>query len=718
MASLAQMSERRFGTFGGVFVPNVLTILGVILFLRTGWVVGSVGLMQALLILLLANSITFLTALSLSAISTNTTVGAGGAYYLISRSLGLEIGGGIGVPLYAAQAASVAFHTIGFAESVRILAPGVDARIVTGVAVLLLAVVAWRGAALAIKAQYLILAVMVVSLLGFFGALPDREWRIESWEPQLDPSFWTVFAIFFPAATGIMSGVSMSGDLRDPRRSIPRGTLGAVVATLVVYAVTMICLAATSTRQDLLDDPLIMSRLAFAPGLIFAGLWASSLSSALGHMLAAPRTLQALGRDRVVPRFFSRGSGEANEPRLALIVSVALAIGCIFIGDLDAVAPIISMFFLTTYGMVNLVAGLERLVHNPSYRPTFRVHWSLSLAGAAGCLAVMFLLDPRATAIAIALIFLIYLGLTRLRFQTQWGDMRSGFWFAATRMGLMRFTASRQHVRNWRPVVLVLSGNPENRKRLVQFAEWIEARRGLIFLGQVYAGDWDKLAARRPALQEQMEAFIAKNRLQAVAQTVIADDFEQGVVVLLQTAGLGRFQPNTILLGWSDDTTRLALYQRTVHKILALRRNLLIYRETDLPQSAMQKFIDVWWSSRETATFMLTLAHLIQTNRTWADYKIRILRRVQNEAGRAEIKAKMTAFLKEARIDAQTLVRVGTESDEEAIASASARSGIVLLGLKGSGDGESALLSGYGPMLEKLRGHAFLCRSWHELEMS
>jgi hypothetical protein len=295
--------------------------------------------------------------------------------------------------------------------------------------------------------------------------------------------------------------------------------------------------------------------------------------------------------------------------------------------------------------------------------------------------------------------------------------MRSGFWFTATRMGLMRFTASRQHVRNWRPVLLVLSGNPENRKRLVRFAEWIEARRGLIFLGQVYAGDWDKLVGRREALQEQMEAFIAKNELQALAQTVVAEDFEQGVVVLLQTAGLGRFQPNTILVGWSDDTTRMALFQRTVSKILALRKSLLIYRETDLPQSSMQKFIDVWWSSRETASFMLTLAHLIQTSRTWGDYKIRILRRVQNEAGRGEIKEKMAAFLKEARIDAQPLVRVGDESDEAAIASASARSGIVLLGLKGTGAGESTLLAGYGPLLEQLRGHVFLCQSWHELEM-
>ena len=713
-------AERRFGTFGGVFVPNVLTILGVILFLRSGWVVGSVGLTQALVILVLANAITFVTALSLSAISTNKTVGAGGAYFLISRSLGLEIGGGLGVPLYFAQAISVAFYCIGFTESVQILYPDVNAQLLAGITLAVLVVVAWMGADLAVKLQYFILAVLVASLGVFFaGYAPLADWTVNVAPPDeaSRAPFWVVFAIFFPAVTGIMSGVSMSGDLKEPQKSIPRGTILAVVVTFLIYGAQMLWLSMNASREQLLDDRMVMRQIAVVPQLVFAGLWAATLSSALASLVAAPRTLQALARDRVAPRFLARGFGESNEPRLALALSVAVALGCILLGDLDVVAPIISMFFLTTYGMVNLVAGLERLVNNPSYRPTFRVHWSISLLGAAGCLAVMFLLDPRATAIAIVLIFLIYLGLTRMRFQTQWGDMRSGFWFAATRMGLMRFTRSRQHVRNWRPVILVLSGNPENRKRLVQFAQWIEARRGLIFLGQVYSGEWDKLMPRRAALQEQMETFIAKNQLKALAQTVVAEDFEQGVVGLLQTAGLGRFQPNTILVGWSDDTTRLALFQRTVHKILQLEKNLLIYRETNLAQSAMGKFIDVWWSSRETATFMLTLAHLIRTNRTWSDYKIRIIRKVQNEAGRTEIKEKMSAFLKEARIEAQTLVRVSDESDDEAIVSASARSGVVFLGLAGSRDGESTLLAGYGGLLEQLRGPVFLCRSWHELEM-
>ncbi|MEM7306674.1 MAG: hypothetical protein AAF682_08390 [Planctomycetota bacterium] len=733
-------AARRFGTIGGVFVPNVLTILGVILFLRTGWVVGTVGLYRALLILVLANGITLLTALSLSAISTNTQVGAGGAYYLISRSLGLEIGGGLGVPLYFAQAISVAFYCIGFAESVQLLWPDVDERVVASGVLLFLVAIAWIGADLAVKTQYAILAILIVSLGTFFAGFAPLEGWMEATDPvdSGDARFWTVFAIFFPAVTGITAGVSMSGELKDPGRAIPRGTLGAVVLTFIVYVVVMVALAMTATVEELRTDSLVMRRVAIYAPLIFAGLWAATLSSALASLVAAPRTLQALARDRVAPRLFARGFGAAKEPRFALALSVVLAEVCILSGNLDVIAPVITMFFLTTYGMLNLVAGLEMLVANPTYRPTFRVHWLVSLVGALSCLAVMFLLNATATIVATLFIFIIYLLLTRMRFQTQWGDMRSGFWFAATRLGLMRFTASHQHVHNWRPVVLVLSGNPEKRKRLVQFAQWIESRRGLIFLGQVYAGGWDKLIPRRESLQEQMETFIAKNRLAAVAQTVVAESFEEGVVVLMQTAGLGHFQPNTVLAGWSDDTTRTASFQRTVRKVLQLRRNLLLYRYTDLPQSALAPTIDIWWFSRANSTFMLTLAHLIQTNARWSDHKIRVLRHVQSEAGRAEIKEKTSAFLKEARIEAQVLVRVSDGTMEEAIVDASGRSGILFLALPDEitlepptesdeeGDEESeegaerAGMSSFElfpDLLAELKGHVFLTKSWQELEM-
>jgi len=295
-------AAKRFGTFGGVFTPNVLTILGVILFLRAGWVVGNAGLKNALLILCVANVITLLTSLSLSAIATNIKVKGGGAYFLISRSLGLEIGGSIGVALYLAQAISVAFYALGFCESLTFLLPNLNLPYLGTATLILLFIVGWIGADLAIKAQYIIMGALGLALLSFFaGVRPEPVWS-DNFAPQYLPGhdFWTVFAIFFPAVTGIMSGVSMSGDLKDPSRSIPRGTLWAVGITFVIYAAQMLWLSRNADRASLQNNNMVVRDTAWFGPLIFVGLWAATLSSALASLVAAPRTLQALAGDGVV----------------------------------------------------------------------------------------------------------------------------------------------------------------------------------------------------------------------------------------------------------------------------------------------------------------------------------------------------------------------------------------------------------------------------------
>ncbi|MEL7360710.1 MAG: amino acid permease, partial [Bacteroidota bacterium] len=291
----------RFGTFAGVFTPNVLTILGIILFLRTGWVVGQAGLYGALIIIALANAISFLTGLSLSAIATSMDVKAGGNYYLISRSLGLEIGGAIGIPLYLSQAISVAFYIIGFTEAISGLAvvQGIPPQtIATGVA-LVFVVIAWVGADFALKIQYGILAILIAALISFFTG----GWG-EFVEPNLGHnytdgvSFWIVFAVFFPAVTGIEVGISLSGDLKDPSRSIPLGTITSIVVTALVYVAAAVWFAFQLPADILISDNLSMERIASVPVLILAGVAASTLSSALGSVLAAPRTLQAVSKDR------------------------------------------------------------------------------------------------------------------------------------------------------------------------------------------------------------------------------------------------------------------------------------------------------------------------------------------------------------------------------------------------------------------------------------
>jgi amino acid transporter len=641
----------------------------------------------------------------------------------------LEIGGSIGVPFYLAQSVSVAFYVIGFAESLEFvgfhawvedIVPGWSRTATSSGTLLILFLIAWCGADLAVKTQYLIMTLLAVALGSFFAGYtpvlaPELNYAAGYTDGQ---SFWTVFAIFFPAVTGIMAGVSMSGDLRNPARSIPLGTIYAVLLTFGVYAAQMISLAHNATRQELVENKMIMERVATIGPAILVGLWAATLSSALTSLLAAPRTLQALAGDRVVPRSLGRRHGRRKEPRVALLVTFLLAEGCLLAGELDVIAPVITMFFLTTYGMVNLVAGVERLVSNPSYRPTFKVHWIPSFLGGAGCLAVMFILNAKATLVAIVFCFMVYSLLQRRRYQTAWGDVRSGLWFAVTRLGLLRLTASRMHVHNWRPVILVLVGNPKTRLQLVNFARGFEAQRGLLFLAQILTGNWQKLLRMRGSRQKAIEDFIQQNRLSAVAKTVLTDDFEEGAITLLQVTGVGTLQPNTVLMGWSDDAVKQAAFGRTVRRILELERNLLIYSEAKSSEDDLRPRIDVWWRARENGSLMLTLAHLLRSSGRWRDHSLRVLRIIPEEAGREKTEAAMQSMIQSSRIPAECKIIVSATTPLTVIAAYSTRSEVCFIGMTVQPqEGSDQLLARYVPLVSTLKGHVFLTKSWHDLEL-
>ncbi|HAV63984.1 MAG TPA: hypothetical protein DCY13_16660, partial [Verrucomicrobiales bacterium] len=501
-------------------------------------------------------------------------------------------------------------------------------------------------------------------------------------------------------------------------RSIPTGTVWAVAVTFVIYAAQMCWLAYNAPREALLGNKLVMKDIAVWGPLIYVGLWAATLSSALASLLAAPRTLQALGNDTVVPRFLARGYGPTREPKVALVVTLLLAEGCLLVGDLDLIAPIISMFFLATYGTVNLVAGLERWVHNPSYRPTFRVHWLPSLLGAGGCLFVMLLLNPLATVVAVVVIFGIYSMLKRRQYRTAWGDVRSGFWFAITRFGLLQLSHSQSHVRNWRPVLLVLVGNPKSRLGLVEFARSFEARRGLLFLAQVVTGSWQNTLKFQPTQQKSLEDFIREQKLSAVPKTLLADDFEHGVSTLLQVSGVGPLQPNTVLMGWSDDAVKQAVFGRSIRRILQLQKNLLVFSEAELPPDQLKKRIDVWWRAKDNGSLMLTLAHLLQLSPRFHDHQLRVIRIISEEAGREKTMAAMNRMISDARMDAECTVLVSREPPLAVIAGHSERSEVCFVGVAlQAGDDKVSPLDAYIPLVSAMRGNIFLTKSWHDLEL-
>ena len=477
-----------FGTFKGVYTPSLLTILGVIMYLRMGWIVSQVGLLETLAIVTLASAITFFTALSIAATATNMKVEGGGAYYMISRSLGLEAGAAIGLPLFLAQALGISFYLVGFAESLHAVMPAVPEKVLSLVGLVLLTVLAWVSANLALKVQFFVLLLIIGSLISFFyGALwGDHIHLLEARSSSVPKEgFWKAFAIFFPAVTGIEAGLAMSGDLKNPSKSLPVGTIAAVLSGYIIYMLIPIVLFRSADISYLSQDPLVMAKISVFSELVFIGICGATLSSALGALLGAPRTLVALSKDRVVPGFLSKLWGSGQNPRYATIVAFMVALVGIMLGDLNAIAPILAMFFLTSYGVLNLTAGLEELIANPAWRPEFRVPWWVSILGAFGCFAAMFMINAGATFIAIFLIVGVYVFMEKRQLKAHWGDMRHGILMLLARYSIYRLAEIKPNPRSWRPNVLVLSGAPSNRWYLIELADAITHGKGFLTVASV-----------------------------------------------------------------------------------------------------------------------------------------------------------------------------------------------------------------------------------------
>lgn len=622
------------GTFLGVYTPTVLTILGVILYLRVGWVLGQVGLIKTLLIVLLANAITLAASLSLSAIVTNARLGVGGAYFIISRGLGVEIGGAIGLPLFLSQALSVTLYAYGLAESFRFIWPGLPLQFTTFIIILLVGALSLKGANFALKVQVPMLALIAVSLFALAGGSVDGSKyvadvaNVAGGAVVAGVPFWAVFAVFFPAVTGIMAGLSLSGDLAEPQRSIPRGTLAAVLTGLMVYLLVPVLLSFGSDPATLRSEPLIWAKLAvLGPWLVLPGLWGATFSSAVGSILGAPRTLQALASDRLAPKVLGRTIGASGEPVFGLAVTLVIALGAVFLGGLNAVATVVSMFFLTVYGVINLVAALEKMSGNPSWRPRIHVPWAISLLGALACFAVMILINPLATLIALAVELALWLVLKKRVSRERWGDLRRDVYEAIIRWGLFRLSARPMTARNWRPHPLVFVGDVSKRLDLVQFAAWFGENRGVMTVCELVEGDvmhHDLDLVQRGA---EMDAVLKDAGIPAFAEVNVVRDIARGVIAVTQANGLGSLEANTVMVGWPDSRQRLIAFLKTIRPLKQLNRSLVIGRlEKIAPlHEGRQLEIHIWWGGlQRNGDLQLLLAYLLTCNIEWRNARIRI----------------------------------------------------------------------------------------------
>ena len=664
------------GTFSGVFTPSILTILGIILFLRLGYVVGNAGLGRALIVLVLANGISVLTSISLSAIATNIKVKGGGDYYLISRTLGPEFGGALGIVLFLAQSVSIGFYCIGFGEVLAQVFPVLHfgpywPQVVAAGAVAFLFLLAWLGADWATRFQFVVMGILTVALISFFvGGIMRFESAniVQNWQAPLDgPGFWVIFAIFFPAVTGFTQGISMSGDLKNPGKSLPLGTFLAVGISIVVYFLAAVLFSGSLPQSVLSGDYTAMNRVAIFGFLITAGVIAATLSSAMASFLGAPRILQSLASDRIFPFLlpFAKGEGATNNPRRGVLLAGGIALVTIGLGNLNVIAPIVSMFFLISYGLLNYATYYETRAASPFFRPRFKWYdGRLSLLGGLSCLGVMLAIDIPAGLISVAVLFSIYQYLRRTSGPARWADGKRSYHLQKVRDHLLAAAAEPDHPRDWRPQLLLFSDRPERRAPLLTLATWITENTGLITVVQVVEERGAKAIKLQKETAKALEIEMAAYDLGVFPLVVSASNFEQGVDMLVQAAGIGPLQTNTILFGWLSKETskkphiRKTLYEKRLKRIFKQGRNIIVLDAKEdrwqemLSHPETERRIDVWWWDDATGRLMLLLAHLIIRSKDWDKARIRVLSAERKADARRPVE-NLKTFLDDVRIDAE-----------------------------------------------------------------
>ncbi len=704
-------NDNKLSTFLGVFTPTILTILGVIMYLRSGWLVGHLGLPQMILVVVIANSITIVTTLSFSSVATNIRVGTGGAYYIISRSLGFEIGGAIGLPLFLSQTFSVTLYSYGLAESLRIIWPDVPVQWAAFFIVVAVGGLALLGAGIALKTQIPVMVFVGLSLVALtVGALSrasDGE-LMRNITPSGDLAFWAGFAIFFPAVTGVMAGLGLSGDLRDPVRSIPRGSILAVSVSFVIYLSLPILLAVGANSSSLQQDSLIWLRIApLGAIIILPGLLGAIFSSAVGSILAAPRTLQALAKDRIMPSRLGKQTGDWKELVPGLIVSVMIALGAVFLGNLNAVASIVTMFFLTVYGTINLVAAFETLSGDSSWRPKFKIPWQINLLGGAGCIFAMFLINPVAGIIAVLAELILWSLLSRRKRREYGDDVRRGLYESLIRWALIKLARRPMSARNWRPHILVFVPDPLDHLDLIRFGNWFAQGRGVVTVCELVVGDLMTEKIEIESRRSETERLLKDEELVVFTEVDVVQNIVEGITSVAQANGMGALQSNTVLLGWPKKKERIVDFLNVMRRLESLNISLIIGRTRPrhlYRRKAVDRTIHIWWGGlQRNGDLMLLLAYLLTRNPEWRDATLKIMSIASNEMMKQQTEKNLEELLPDIRIQAEPRVIIKPEdmSILEIIQEESRDAEVVFMGLANPEKGSEMA---YAERLEKLAG--------------
>uniref|UniRef100_A0A672Z9H4 Solute carrier family 12 member 9 n=1 Tax=Sphaeramia orbicularis TaxID=375764 RepID=A0A672Z9H4_9TELE len=755
--STHQRQAKKLSTFFGVVIPTLLSMFSVVVFLRIGFVVGHCGLYQAIAMFLVAYFIISMTVLSVCAISTNGALDAGGAYYMISRALGPEFGGSIGLMFFLANVCGCALFVLGLVEAIvatfgvpeatssfQVLPSGYWWSLLYGTVIALLCLlVCLVGAHIYAKATFLIFLVVMFVLgtifISFFVVHP----RVIVLPPPSTPTangtgppfattanftsfkldtllgnlwadytldyttgnmmnFATVFAVMFNGCTGIMAGSNMSGDLKNPSYSIPRGTITAVIFTFIIYNLLCVLEACSCDRVLLQRDNSFLRDINIWKPFVTIGVYSSTLSAAMSNLIGASRILYALARDDLFGKVLSpaKKTSHSGNPWVSVLISWFLVQLVLFSGKLNTIASIVTIFFLLVYAAVDLACLALEWASAPNFRPTFRYFtWHTCVLGIVGCAVMMFLINAIYASASIAFMLLLLLLIHYLSPTSSWGYISQALIFHQVRKYLLMLDVRKDHVKFWRPQVLLMVSNPRSSVGLITFINDIK-KSGLYVLGHVQLGDLNTLPS--DPLQSQYDSWLSLVdylNIKAFVNLTLADSVRHGVQHLLFISGLGGMRPNTLVLGFYDDCSptdklidpSLSTSQSTdpldgkvvgpqeyvaiIADAMKMSKNVALARyfnnfdraQALSPASSSQGkgavYIDVWpvnllrpdsCSYVDTCSlFLLQLACILNMVRAWRKATIRLFLCVEEGRSVRGSEEKLGQLLKELRIKAQ-----------------------------------------------------------------
>ncbi|XP_016941016.1 solute carrier family 12 member 6 isoform X2 [Drosophila suzukii] len=783
----------RMGTLIGVFLPCIQNIFGVILFIRLTWVVGTAGAVCGFLIVLTCCCVTMLTAISMSAIATNGVVPAGGSYFMISRSLGPEFGGAVGMLFYTGTTLAAAMYIVGAVEIVlTYMAPwasifgdftkDADAmfnnfRVYGTLLLIFMGLIVFVGVKFVNKFATLALACVILSIIAVYvgifdnihgneklymcvlgkrllkdiplenctkedsfmrdiycpdgkceeyflannvtkvkgikglasGVFYDNIWPsflengqfisygknavdIENTSGQsynqimadITTSFTLLIGIFFPSVTGIMAGSNRSGDLADAQKSIPIGTICAILTTSTVYLSSVMFFAGTVDNLLLRDKfgqsiggKLVVANIAWPnQWVILIGSFLSTLGAGLQSLTGAPRLLQAIARDEIIPFLapFAKSSSR-GEPTRALLLTIVICQCGILLGNVDLLAPLLSMFFLMCYGFVNLACAVQTLLRTPNWRPRFKFyHWSLSLIGLTLCISVMIMTSWYFALIAMGMAIIIYKYIEYRGAEKEWGDGIRGMALTAARYSLLRLEEGPPHTKNWRPQILVLSKLNDNLlpkyRKIFSFATQLKAGKGLTICVSVIKGDHTKITNKAVDAKSTLRKYMTDEKVKGFCDVLVSQQIGEGLSSVIQTIGLGGMKPNTVIIGWpyswrQEGRNSWKTFIQTVRTVAACHMALMVPKGINFYPESNHKIggnIDIWWIVHDGGLLML-LPFLLKQHRTWRNCKLRIFTVAQIEDNSIQMKKDLKTFLYHLRIEADVEVVEMNNSD-------------------------------------------------------